>query len=196
MKYLHLSWLTLALLLSSAARADSPVKAPDFQDTSGSCSEYPRLLNAAPQLKTFGAFAFRSAECSFYKEDFRSDAISMVSLAIEYTHGKEKMTIGIAHDSGTRQLNHQIQTEEFERPKQPKGKAVSQLKILDYAMTGFGFVNSPEYPEGIRYAQYSGLYKNRYSVTIDIHGPALLNGADVDKFVKPYLEAFNFGALQ
>lgn len=196
MKYLKFALLTLVVLLSNLARADSAAKMPDFQDTDGSCSDYPRLLHAAPQLKTFGAFSFRSAKCTFYKEDFRSNAISMVSLAIEYTNGKEKMTIGIAEDRGTKQLSYKIQTKEFQRPKQPKGKAVSQLKILDYAMTGFGFVNSPEYPEGIRYAQYSGLYKNRYSVIIDTHGPELLNGAEVDKFVKPYLEEFNFGALQ
>jgi hypothetical protein len=89
-------------------------------------------------------------------------------------------------------------TEAFQRPEQSKSQAVSQLKIPDCVMTCCGFVHSAEYPDGIRYAQYSGLYKNRCSVIIDTHGPELLDaGAGTfDQFTKPCLEGFNFGALQ
>jgi hypothetical protein len=175
-----------------------------FKDTDDSCRDYQYLLKAVPKFESYGGFTFDTAECKVYKEKFDSKEISQISLVIYYKNlsAKTKMFIGFTDERSSKKIGLINQLEKFKNPKKANDEAQSNLKIFDYAMTAFGQVsgdpeyNSLDFPDGVRYAQYSGEHKNRYNLIMDIYGLELMNSADVDGFVKEYLEAFKFGLLK
>jgi hypothetical protein len=175
-----------------------------FKDTDNSCEDYPYLFKAIPKFETYGGFTFDSAECKTYKESFDSKDIVQVSLVIKYVNAnaKTKMHIGFTEERGSKKIGLLNQLEKYNNPNKAKDEAQSNLKLFNYAMTAFGHVDGdPDYtmedfPHGIRYAQYSGEYKNRYNLIMDIFGIDLMNAEDVDAFVKEYLEAFKLASLK
>lgn len=175
-----------------------------FKDTDNSCQDYAYLIKAIPKFDTYGGFTFKSAECKVYKARFDSKDILQVSLVLEYINigAKTKMHIGFTDERGNKKIGLLNQLEKFNNPNKAKDEAQSNLKLFNLAMTAYGHVDGdPDYtmedfPHGIRYAQYSGEYKNRYNLIMDIFGIDLMNASDVDGFVKEYLEAFKLAALK
>jgi hypothetical protein len=188
---------------SATNQSSSGESSGKFKVRDNSCKDYQYLLKAVPKFETYGGFTFDTAECKVYKEKFDSKEISQISLVIYYKNlnAKTKMFIGFTDERSSKKISLINQLEKFNNPNKANDEAKSNLKIFNYAMTAFGQVsgdpeyNSIDFPDGVRYAQYSGEYKNRYNLIMDIYGIELMNSEDVDRFVKEYLEAFKFGSL-
>ncbi len=177
---------------TQAASATHPV----FTQAASTCSEDMGLWKAVPKLSAYSEYTLHSADCIFFKTRIKDKDLSAGSIGVEYRNGERKMVLTIMQDRTPAQQEYQKHIKDFNRKRKPDHFAVSELKTLDHAFATFGKVDSPEFSDTMNYAQYRGIYRNRYGFVIDVYGPELRSGSDVDHFLKAYLEAFNLGELR
>ena len=184
--------------------ADAAVTNIKFRVKDNSCKKYAYLLNAAPNFNAYGGYTFDSAECKTYKEKFDSKDIALVVLVIHYKNvqAKTRMYVGFSDFlNNQRRIGVDSQIKKYNNPNKASDEAQSNLKNFDHAMTAFGNVGGNpdfkpvDFPHGVRYAQYSGTYKNKYHLVIDVFGQNLMNSGDVDNYIDEYLNSFKLGEL-